>query len=215
MIKVAAFVFNGFSENTYLVWNDTKECVIIDPGCSNAFEQQKLTKFIEDSQLQPVRLLNTHCHIDHVLGNAFIAEKYDLELEIHQGELPVLAATPQIAMMYGVNYTPSPQPTAFLAAGDVVEFGDTKLNILFTPGHSPASVSFYCEAEKWVIGGDVLFQNSIGRTDLPGGNMATLLQSIRTKLFPLGDDVVVYSGHGNPTTIGQEKVNNPFLNGQF
>jgi glyoxylase-like metal-dependent hydrolase (beta-lactamase superfamily II) len=134
---------------------------------------------------------------------------------MHVGELPVLASTPDIAGMYGMTYTPSPQPTSFLKEGDVVSFGKTELNVLYTPGHSPASISFYCQAEKWIIGGDVLFQGSIGRTDLPGGDMATLLNSIRTQFFPLGDDVQVYSGHGHPTTIGVERATNPFLNGQF
>ena len=213
MAVVAEFTFNPFQENTYVIYEENGECIIIDPGCYTQTERDTLSAFISDGNLRPVRLLNTHCHLDHVFGNQYIADKYQLGLEIHQGELPVLEAVPQVSAMYGIpNVVPSPTPSAYLNAGDVISFGkETKLEVLFTPGHSPASVSFYNRKEGYLIGGDVLFQGSIGRTDLPGGDFNTLISSIKTQLFPLGDEVQVYSGHGPSTTIGEERRTNPFL----
>jgi len=212
MTQVAAFTFNPFQENTYIVYDDSKECILIDPGCYQAEEKAELISFIQQNELKPVRLLNTHCHIDHVFGNRFISDTYALDLEIHEGELVVLNYVPQVAQMYGIPYPePSPLPKKYIQEGEVIEFGNTQLKTLFTPGHSPASISFYSEAAKFVIAGDVLFKGSIGRTDLPGGNFDTLINSIKNELFPLGDEVKVYSGHGEPTTIGLERKTNPFL----
>ncbi|MFK7797245.1 MAG: MBL fold metallo-hydrolase [Aureispira sp.] len=214
MTNVHAFAFNPFSENTYLVYDDSQECLIIDPGCYTASERQQLHDFIAQQQLKPVRLINTHCHIDHVLGNRYVAETYGLELEIHQGELPVLETVPMVAQMYGIpniQQSPDPNPERYLQEGDFITFGNSQLKILLTPGHSPASVSFYCEASKFVIGGDVLFQGSIGRTDLPGGNHSTLMESIEREFMSLPDDTVVYAGHGPATTVGKERQSNPFI----
>lgn len=214
MTHVVRFTFNPFQENTYLLYDDTNECVIVDPGCYDAAEKQELVNFIAKNELKPVRLLNTHCHIDHVFGNKFVADTYGLQLEIHAGEVPVLDAVERVAMMYGIAYPEkSPAPGRFIEAGEEITFGNTTLKTLFTPGHSPASISFYCAAEKFVIAGDVLFERSIGRTDLPGGSMPVLLQSIREQFFPLGDEVKVYPGHGRATTVGEERKENPFLNG--
>ena len=212
MSTVANFTFNPFQENTYILYDETKECIVIDPGCYTQAEREELTNFIEVNNLKPVRLINTHCHIDHVLGNKFIADKYNLELEIHRGEIPVLNALEQVSKQYGIPVELSPDASKFIEAGDEVKFGNTTLKTLLTPGHSPASISFFCEADKYVIAGDVLFYGSIGRTDLPGGNFDTLIRSIREQLFPLGDDVKVYCGHGPATSIGYEKDTNPFLN---
>ena len=212
MTQVASFTFNPFQENTYVLYDETKECIIIDPGCYTNVEKEELVQFIEQNDLMPKRLINTHCHIDHVLGNKYIAEKYQLALEIHEGEIPVLAALQQTATMYGIAVEPSPQPRKFLKEGDEFSFGNTQLEILFTPGHSPASISFFCKKEKFLIAGDVLFYGSIGRTDLPGGNFNTLISSIKNKFYPLGDEVKVYSGHGPSTSIGFEKQTNPWLN---
>lgn len=214
MSLVAVFTFNPFAENTYLLYDDTKECVIIDPGCYTAEERQQLVNFIESNELKPVRLLNTHCHVDHVFGNRFIADKYNLTLEIHKGELIVLQTVPQVCAHYGIPFDDhSPEPGKFIEAGDIISFGNTKLKTLFTPGHSPASISFFDEASKILIAGDVLFQGSIGRTDLPGGDFQTLIDSIKREYYPLGDDVQVYPGHGPSTTVGVEKKTNPFLTG--
>jgi len=170
---------------------------------------------INKLQLKPVRLINTHCHIDHVLGNRFVSEAYQLPLEIHEGELPVLQSAPQVAAMFGMPYPePSPMPGRYIAAGEVISFGHTQLKALYTPGHSPASLSFYCEKDGFVIAGDVLFRDSIGRTDLPGGNFNTLVASIKTQLYTLDGEVKVYPGHGPATTIGYERKNNPFVSEQ-
>ncbi|MFI5218091.1 MAG: MBL fold metallo-hydrolase [Bacteroidia bacterium] len=211
MIQVDFFTFNPFQENTYILSDETKECVIIDPGCYESFEKDELSAFIENQKLNPVKLLNTHCHIDHVLGNNFIAGKYKLQLELNFLEIPLIRAVSDYAPQYGIFCEPSPEPFALLNEGDLVKFGKSELKILFTPGHSPGSICFYCEKEEFVIGGDVLFQMSIGRTDLPGGDYDTLIKSIREKFFVMDDDVKVYPGHGPFTTVGYEKKNNPFL----
>ena len=170
-----------------------------------------LSEFIENNSLKPVVLLNTHCHIDHVLGNRFIHERYKLELCSHKDEEAVLLANDSLAPMYGIVYKKSPSITQFLDEGDVLEFGNSKLEVLFTPGHSPASISLFHRESQQLIAGDVLFQGSIGRTDLPGGDYDTLIRSIKEKYYPLGDDVRVYPGHGPSTTIFIEKMRNPFL----
>ncbi|MGB4961243.1 MAG: MBL fold metallo-hydrolase [Saprospiraceae bacterium] len=208
---VRSFTFNDFSENTYILYDETKECVIIDPGCSNMMEQDELAAFISSHQLTPTQLINTHCHIDHILGNDFVSRKYGLKLTAHKKEQPILDFGIQTASMYQIRYTPSPQISIFIDEGDLVTFGNTSLKVLFTPGHSPASISLYESSSKVLIAGDVLFKGSIGRTDLPGGNMETLTRVIKSKFFTLPDEVIVYSGHGDPTTIGVEKRTNPFF----
>ena len=185
--------------------------MIIDPGCNSTAEQQQLVDFIDSKGLKPVKLVNTHCHIDHILGNRFVAETYNLELMAHRGEIPVLSAGKMTSDMYAIKYDPSPEIAVFLEEGEKLDFGSTSMEILFTPGHSPASLSFFHAETKQLIAGDVLFDGSIGRTDLPGGDFDTLISNIKNKLFPLGDDVVVYPGHGPSTTIGKEKKFNPFL----
>jgi glyoxylase-like metal-dependent hydrolase (beta-lactamase superfamily II) len=174
-------------------------------------ERKELQAYIEQHGLKPVRLINTHCHIDHILGNAFITNTYGIGLEIHKGEVPVLDAGVSVAGMYGIPYTPSPDPISFIRENDEIQLGGHHLKVLFTPGHSPASICLYYEAENWLIGGDVLFYESIGRTDLPGGDFDTLIRSIRTQLFTLPDHTIVYPGHGPETTIGHERNYNPFL----
>ena len=211
MIQIQGFVFNPFQENTYILFDETKECAIIDPGCSNDSEKKELVDFIKEENLKPVKLLNTHCHIDHVFGNSFVAKKYNLGLEIHREDLEVLKSLPQVSHLYGLNAEESIEPSNFLNEGDKITFGNSSLSILFTPGHSPGSICFVSKEAKLIIGGDVLFHGSIGRTDLPGGNHEALLKNIREKLFVLDDDFVVFSGHGEQTTIGFEKKNNPFL----
>jgi len=213
ILKIQKFTFNYFSENTYILYDDTSECVIIDPGCCNTEEETELKHFIDSNHLTPVLLLNTHCHIDHILGNAFVSETYKLPLQINKEDLYVLNAGALVAEQYRIPYIASPQPGNFLVEGDIVTFGNTSLDIVFTPGHSPGSISFISHSDKFVISGDVLFQSSIGRTDLPGGSFETLENSIRTKLYTLPDYYTVYSGHGNETSIGVEKRSNPFVKG--
>lgn len=212
MANVVRLTFNPFEENTYIIYDETKECVLIDPGCYDAEERGELERCITELDLKPVRLLNTHCHIDHVLGNAFAARQYQLPLEIHEREIPVLDMLMQSAFMFGVNIEePSPAPGRFIEVDEVITFGQTRLEVLFTPGHSPGSISFYCREDRFIIAGDVLFQGSIGRTDLPGGDYDVLINSIKTQLLTLDDAVKVYPGHGPATTIGGERRRNPFL----
>jgi hydroxyacylglutathione hydrolase len=210
-MKITRFTFNAFAENTYLLHDDTNECVVVDPGCSDKKENDKLQQYISANNLKVVRLLNTHCHIDHVLGNKFVAETYNVGLEIHEKDLETLRAIPVYAPVYGITNYEEQLPASYLKDGEQVKFGNTTLDIIFAPGHAPGHVVFYNAEDKTLIAGDVLFQESIGRTDLPGGDYETLISSIRTKLFVLPDEVTVYPGHGPETTIGHEKKYNPFL----
>ena len=212
MLQIKSFVFSPIQENTYILYNEFRECIIIDPGCYFDEEKEALKTFIEDDKLKPVLLLNTHCHLDHVFGNKFIAEKYSLTLHLHEKEQQVLAFAPTSGLMYNMPFDNYTGEFLLLKEGDIIKLGDDELKVIEAPGHSPGSVCFYCTAQNFVIGGDVLFQRSIGRTDLPGGSHETLLKNIRQKLLVLPEETVVYSGHGLPTTIGEEKKYNPFLN---
>lgn len=211
MLHLKSFTFNPFQQNTYLIYDDEKTAYIIDPGNSNNAEHTELKNFITDKGLQLKRLLLTHAHIDHVLGNRFIFDTYGLLPEVHEKDLFFIQRMPESATMYGLNVDPSPFPVKYLGEGDIVALGKYTFSCLYTPGHSPGSISFYNAENKLLISGDVLFKGSIGRSDLPMGNHDTLIKSITEKLIPLGDDVKVYSGHGPATTIGSERQNNPFL----
>lgn len=212
MITVQFFTFSPVYENTYVLYDEHGDALIIDPGCYAEEEKQKLQNFIRIKELKVVQLLNTHCHLDHVFGNKWVAEQYRVELYIHPDEEKVLALAPEFGAMWGLPFENYNGIIHFVNEHDIVTLGKHKLEILLAPGHSPGSICFYCEEQKFIIGGDVLFRESIGRTDLPGGNHEALLNNIRTKLFVLPDDVKVYPGHGEPTTIGHEKQFNPFMN---
>jgi len=210
MITIKTFVFNPFMENTYILYDETKEAVIIDPGCYESYEREELKSFIQEENLVPIKLLNTHCHIDHVFGNHFIKEQYNVLLSIHKEDLPTLRSVKIYAPNYGfVNFQES-EPDDFFQDGDKIVFGNSSLEVLFLPGHSPGHVAFLNHSERICIGGDVLFNGSIGRTDLPGGDYDTLLKSIQEKLFKCDKNTMVYTGHGEPTTIGKEMMTNPF-----
>tara|TARA_B100001287_G_C22677294_1_gene528377 strand:+ start:377 stop:1015 length:639 start_codon:yes stop_codon:yes gene_type:complete len=211
-MQIQVFTFNQFFENTIIVFDKTKECVIIDPGCYTISEKDTLQKYISTNNLIPVKLINTHCHIDHILGNNFIAKTYDLELETNANDMELIKSSNEIAQLYGfTDYEMSPLPKKFLNEGDTLEFGNSQFKILFTPGHAPGHISLYSEKDGLLISGDVLFNNSIGRTDLPGGNYDLLIESIKNKILTLNDNTIVYCGHGPSTTIGNERLNNPFL----
>lgn len=212
MIQIQSFTFNPFEENTYVLFDETNTCVIIDPGCYMDDEKKQLLDFISEKKLKPVLNLNTHCHVDHIFGNKMLFEKFGLLPVCNKTELMLLEAAGEYSKQWGIFLEPSPLPEKYLNDSDVVNFGSSALSVLFTPGHSPGSICFYSEKEKFIISGDVLFQMSIGRTDLPGGNHEALLQSIREKLFTLPPEIKVYPGHGPQTTIGFEKMYNPFLN---
>jgi hydroxyacylglutathione hydrolase len=210
MLQVQSFVFNPFEENTYVLYDETKECVIIDPGCYDGDEKKELLDFIQANELQVKKLLNTHCHVDHVLGNDFVKQTFNVKLLMHELDVPVLKAVNVYAPSYGFYQYQETTPDEFLIDGDDVVFGNQRLSVLFVPGHAPGHIAFYSEKDELVVSGDVLFYNSIGRTDLPGGNFETLMKSIREKLYILPDDVTVFPGHGPKTSIAYEKRNNPF-----
>lgn len=193
-----------------MLYDETRACVIIDPGCSNKQEEDQLKKFIADNNLSVTQLINTHCHIDHVLGNAFVKRTFGVKLFIHKIEEPLLRAVKTYAPNYGFFGYQDTEPDGFISEDDVLQVGNETLKILFVPGHSPGHVAFYHEQSQSLIGGDVLFYNSIGRTDLPGGDYDTLINSIHQKIFTLPDEVTVYCGHGPVTKIGYEKRTNPF-----
>jgi len=210
MIKIQIFTFNPFSENTYLVYDETGEGVVIDPGCYEKTEKETLQQFIEVNNIKLKYLLNTHCHIDHVLGNEFVKTKYHVPLLIHKNDEPVLRSVKAYAPSYGFNQYHEVLPDGYLAEGDTVSFGNIIFEIIFLPGHAPGHIGFYHKTSGSLLSGDVLFEQSIGRTDLPGGDFNTLINSIHQKIFTLPDSVIVYPGHGNSTTIGEEKISNPY-----
>lgn len=211
MISIKSFTFGPFQENTYVLYDETQSCIVIDPGCFDDNERSILANFIEENGLKPEKLINTHCHIDHMVGNGFVAEKFKIPLFFNKNDQMVFDAYFATAGLYGLNVQASPNPEGYIEEGEKLTFGNSSLDIVFTPGHSPGSISFYSTEQKFVIAGDVLFYGSIGRTDLPGGHYQTLIDSIKNKLLPLGDDFKVYSGHGPETNIGFERMNNPFL----
>jgi len=211
MLTIRRFTFNPIQENTYVISNEKGACAIIDPGCYFANEYKELTDFIDSNKLSPKCLLNTHCHLDHVFGNRFVADAYGLTLQIHAGEKPLLDYAPISGKNWGLPFRNYEGDCIFLEPGQKIRLDEDELLVLFTPGHSPASISFYSAEQKFVVAGDVLFREGIGRTDLPGGDFETLAASIRTQLFTLPDEVTVHPGHGPETTIGHEKQHNPFL----
>ncbi|MDX2045757.1 MAG: MBL fold metallo-hydrolase [Chitinophagaceae bacterium] len=211
MLNVKIFTFSPIAENTYLLYNENKECIIIDPGCYTDKEREELLQFIRIHKLVPALLLNTHCHLDHVFGNKFVHEEFGLTLHIHPEEKPVLDFAPAAGLMWNLPFDNYQGEINYLEEGETIKIGDDELEILFTPGHSPGSISFYCRKQNFVISGDVLFSLSIGRADLPGGNFNVLAESIRKQLYTLPDETIVYPGHGPETTTGFEKANNPFV----
>jgi len=210
MLSIQTFTFNAFSENTYVVSDETLAAVVIDPGCYTRDEQLELSSFIEARNLKIELILNTHCHIDHVLGNDFVKDKYNVPLLLHKIEEAPLRAVKNYAPVYGFEGYREAEPDRFVDVADLISFGNTRWKILFLPGHSPGHIGFYDDREKIIFSGDVLFAGSIGRTDLPGGNFEILIKSIHQQLFTLPDQVVVYPGHGPTTTVGEEKIANPF-----
>ena len=205
MLQVERFTFNVLEVNTYVVYDATKDCAIIDPGCLTAAEKKRLSSFIKTHGLQVKHLINTHCHIDHILGNRYVKNNYAVQLAIHAQEITNLQLAPSHAPQLGIlGYEPT-EAAIFLRSGDMIQIGNSNLVVLEVPGHSPGHIALYSQKDQLCLVGDVLFRGAIGRTDLPGGNYDSLIESIYQKLFPLGDQVTVYPGHGLPTTLGQEK----------
>lgn len=211
-MQVKTLTFNPFQENTYLLYDNSGECAIVDPGMLDAGEEQQLTAALETLQLKPVKLIQTHLHLDHVFGTRYVAETYGLEVAAHADDFFMVEQHKEYALNFGIQVSANPpMPKVVLNEGDVLRFGETELQILHVPGHSPGSVVFYHPETRQLIGGDVLFQGSVGRTDLPGGNHEQLITGIQQKLMVLPDEVRVYPGHGPLTTIGAERAGNPYL----
>ena len=210
---ITSFTFNPFQENTYLLTATNGNTILIDPGCYTPAEEKILSDYIQSHGLRPVMLLLTHAHLDHILGNQWVFQTYGLRPRLHPLDLPDLHRLESYAPLFGVQAKASPEPENFLVDGDQIQWDGPDIQIMQAPGHSPGSLCFYVPDLCSVISGDVLFEGSIGRTDLPGGNHSTLLHSLHHVLMPLPGDTTVYSGHGGPTTIAQERDNNPFLQG--
>jgi hydroxyacylglutathione hydrolase len=210
-VSIFSFVFNPVQENTYILWDETRECVIIDPGCFNEYEFILLDNFIKSKNLKPVRLINTHCHYDHIFGVEQCRKAYGLKWEAHRGDALFVKEHASKVAIFGISVQPVALPEIELNNGDVINFGHSSIKVIHVPGHSPGSVCFYEEKSKILISGDVLFNGSIGRTDLQGGDYDTLISGIKLKLLILPDEVEVFPGHGPSTTIGDEKAGNPYL----
>lgn len=211
-LYVETITYNPFQENTFLVFNDKKDCIIIDPGCYFSNEQTHFRDTIVQNNLNVLAILNTHAHLDHVFGNAFCKRTFNVDLYMHEKDLPTLDYAQDAVRIYGLpEYDESPKPDFFLEHGQQLDFNGIQFEVLFTPGHAPGHVVFYNKENNFVINGDVLFQGSFGRYDLPGGDLATLKKSITEVMFSLPDNTIVYSGHGNITTIGDERHTNPIL----
>ncbi len=211
MIAVQRFVFNSFAVNTYVISGKNRECIIVDPACMNAKEEHELSGFIHDYQLTPVMLINTHYHIDHILGNAFVCNTYGLKPIAHQKGKLFWETAKESASVFGLKLGELKKPEIFVEDGDILKADDIELRVFYTPGHADGSICLVCDSQNFVITGDVLFQSSIGRTDLPTGSFDLLRESIQQKLFTLPADCIVYPGHGPATSIGYELINNPFI----
>jgi glyoxylase-like metal-dependent hydrolase (beta-lactamase superfamily II) len=211
MIEIKTFVFNPFQENTYVLSDETKECVIIDCGCYEDQERKQLHDYIKENGLKPVALLNTHSHVDHILGNQWVKDTFNIPLKASMKDEALLATAVSHGKMYGMILNEPPVIDEDIDESKTVKFGSSELKIFDVPGHSPGCIAFYNDEQKFVFSGDVLFCGSIGRTDLPGGDYDQIMKSIMDKLTTLDDDYKVYAGHGPSTTIGIERKSNPFL----
>ena len=209
-MKIKKFTFNSFQENTYIISSNQK-CMIIDPGCNSEIEEDLIKEYIDSNNLEPLQLINTHCHLDHIFGNHFISTNYNLQPKMHAKDLPLLNNAINIANLYNVKLDPPPLEVDFIKENDIITLGDTAWKVIFTPGHAPGHICLLNESSKQIIAGDTLFYMSIGRTDLPLCNHNDLIHSITQKLFKLDEKVEVFCGHGENTTIGFEKENNPYL----
>ncbi|MFT7344714.1 MAG: hydroxyacylglutathione hydrolase [Lentimonas sp.] len=212
MTKVKKFTFNGFQENTFIISDTNGIAVVVDPGCYEAFEEKELFEYIEENKLKVVALLNTHAHIDHILGNQAVLNKYKVPHYLHQEDILTLTSVKNYAHAYGFNgYKESPLPTNILKGGEELEFGELKFKVYFTPGHAPGHVVYHLEKDNILVNGDVLFKGSFGRVDLPGGSMDILKKTILNVMFKFPEETVVLTGHGPETTIGDEKRTNYIL----
>ena len=212
MLQIHSFVFNPFGENTYVIYDESNECVIIDPGCFSKGEEDQLFGFIDMHQLKPLRIINTHGHVDHVVGNSAVKRRYGIPVAAHPDTHPDFTQAKRQAVWLGFQPVGDIDlPDVDLEDDEVIKIGESSIEVICTPGHARGSVSLYAPVEGWVLTGDALFCRSVGRTDLPGGDFEELRESIRSRLFTLPDDTEVFSGHGESTTIGEEKDFNPYV----
>jgi glyoxylase-like metal-dependent hydrolase (beta-lactamase superfamily II) len=211
MIQVKTFYFNELRECTYVLWDDTNACVVVDPGAESDTERARLREFIDNNRLRPAAMLNTHGHFDHVLANAFLARTYGVKSYIHAGDRALIEKTSEYSGMFGYAVEQPPAAAGFLTEGEPFRVGCSQLQVLHTPGHSKGGVCFYAPADRFVLTGDTLFRGNIGRVDLPGGDFDEIMASLTRKLMALPDDTVVYPGHGLPSTIGEERHSNPYI----
>jgi glyoxylase-like metal-dependent hydrolase (beta-lactamase superfamily II) len=211
-MKIYRAVFSPIQVNTYIISGNGKECVIIDCGCYGGAEELKLEEMLSARDLKPVKLLDTHCHLDHVFGNRFMLERYGLRPWFHEGDRYNYQNSPRHSLMFGLSMEPPPDPEGYLFDRQVISVAGMTLQVIAVPGHSPGGIAFYSEADGVVFTGDALFAGSIGRSDLPGGDHEQLIENIRERLFALPPETVIYPGHGPDTTIREEVENNPFFN---
>lgn len=206
------FTVNPFSMNCYIYWDEkSKEGVIIDPGAYEDFEKEEILNYIQTNAIDIKLILNTHGHIDHILGNDWAKKTFNVPLLMHKDDMPLIEKAPEQGAMFGVVFPKPPEPDKFIDETDTIKFAGSEFKIIHTPGHSPGSVCFIDEKEKIIFGGDVVFRGSIGRTDLWMGDIDVLLDSIKNKIFSYPDDFIIYAGHMEETSVGEERENNPFL----
>jgi len=211
MITIKIFVFNSFQENTYVLSDETNSCIIIDPGMNSDDEEKEITEYISNNALIPEALINTHCHVDHILGCNRIKKLYTIPFSAHESETIIIDSAKSFAEFFGMSIEQPPQPDKNISEKDKINFGNSELEIIHIPGHSPGSLVFHSKSDKFAITGDVLFHGSIGRTDLPGGDYGLLIEGIKSKLLSLPRETTIYPGHGPGSTIGHEYDTNPFL----
>jgi len=202
---------NPLGENSFVLSDETGQCIFIDPGFYYEEEHEEVKRYISDHQLKPVKIINTHCHFDHIMGVEFARKTYNIPFYAHPEDAFWIERAESQGEMFSIKMSAVQAADQFLNEGDVVKFGNTSMEVIHVPGHSPGHVVFYCKKQDFLMAGDVLFYGSIGRTDLPGGDYNTLISKIKQKLFKLPDNTKVYSGHGPETTLGFEKKSNPFL----
>lgn len=212
MITIKSFIFNLFATNTFILSDETKECIIIDPGCSKPSEEEELERYITKNNLKPIAQIITHYHIDHILGINFVFNKYGIEATAHPEGSIFWNSQERFITDYGLKGDEIRKPKHFVKEGDKITFGNSEFEIITVPGHADGSICLVNHAQRFVIAGDVIFYGSIGRTDLPTGDFDVLREGILNKLFTLDDNYVVYPGHGQKTTIGMERIHNPFIN---
>lgn len=211
MISIKKFTVNPLQENSFVVYDESSECIFVDPGFYFPEEREKVKRYILEHNLKPLFIANTHCHFDHILGVEFVRREYGIDFLTHRDDAFWVEAAIEQGEMFGFQIDAVGEPDAFFGENDLIEFGNSSLRVIHIPGHSPGHVVFYSEADKILLSGDIIFKGSIGRTDLPGGNFNQLVSGIHDKLFTLPADVNILCGHGPSTTIGSEKLSNPFL----